>query len=116
LVREKGVVLVFKKRAELYRSCGRIDLVVERQQLSGSNFGLLRAIEYIDGQRGSLAYLRLYLTQAILRDRKNDVIGCICVMTTRADVVALAWFACTTLPGSSRRSPTRPEIGAMMWQ
>ncbi len=38
--------------------------------------------------------------------------GCICVTTTRA-VVELA---VTRLPGSTRRRPTRPSMGEVMWQ
>ena len=43
---------------------------------------------------------------------KTTVIGWSCVITTSGVVL----FACTTLPGSTSRKPTRPVIGAVMLQ
>ena len=43
---------------------------------------------------------------------KITVMGSNCVMTARVVVPA----DCTTLPGSTSRKPTRPAMGAVMWQ
>ena len=43
---------------------------------------------------------------------KTTVIGCNCVITTSVELLPEK----TVFPGSTRRSPTRPLMGATMWQ
>src|SRR5437870_5222487 len=71
LVRKKGLVPVLENGAQLYGSRGGIDLVIKRQELARGDLRRLGAIVSIHSQSGSLTHLRLYLTDAVFRDRKN---------------------------------------------
>ena len=112
LIGEERIVLVRKSDAAFHGPGRRVNLVIKRQQLSTCNLRLRGAVVGIDGQRGSLAQACTTWPRLSSGMVKITVIGSNCVITARVTVPA----DCTTLPGSTNRRPTRPEMGAVMWQ
>ena len=109
---KERVVLVVEDSSSFYRPGRRVDLVVERQQLPAGNFRLRSAIKGIDGELGLLAQSASTGPRLSSGIVKITVMGSNCVMTARVTVPA----DCTTLPGSTSRKPTRPAMGAVIWQ
>jgi hypothetical protein len=103
--------LLSKWRA-LHRSRRRVDLVVERQQLAAGDLLLRRAVKRIDGQLRPLRRRGCTCPRLSSGMVKMTVIGCICVITASVVVpVRLHHVA-----GIDQPQPTRPAIGAVMWQ
>jgi hypothetical protein len=71
LVWKECGVLVAKDSAPSYCPGRGVDLIVQRQQLSGGNLGLRSAIKGIDGQRSLLLQPSLNRTQAVFRDGED---------------------------------------------
>ena len=112
LVREERIVSVVEERSPFYGPGRRVDLVIERQELPGRD--LRRAVRS-KASTESVAFRRRRSTiwpRLSSGTVKITVMGSNCVMTARVTVPA----DCTTLPGSTSRSPTWPAIGAVIWQ
>ncbi len=110
LIGEQFIVVVREDRLQPHRAGVRIDLVVHGQQRSCGQFLLLLPIEGLDRQLFPGFELVQHggrLSSAMV---KITVIGWSCVMT-KSPLVSFAW---TMLPGSTRRNPMRPLMGAVM--
>ena len=77
------------------------------------DLGLLGPIESVDLQLFSVPRLRLHLSEIVFRDGEDHRDRLHLRDHDQRIVVPLA---CTTFPGSTSRSPTRPLIGAVIWQ
>ena len=113
LVRKERIVGVSEERPAFHRPGGRVDLVVDGQQRPACDFLLCSAIEGIDSKLGARSFRRASTSPRLSSGMvKMTVMGSSCVITARVTAPA----DCTTLPGSTSRKPTRPEMGAVMWQ
>ena len=112
LVGEERIIFVVEDGSRFDCSRRGVNLVVERQQLPAGNLGLRSAIKGIDGELGLLAQLSCNWAETVFRYGENYGDGLNCVMTARVAAPA----DCTTLPGSTSRKPTRPAMGAVIWQ
>ena len=112
LVGKQRIVIVRKHRLQPHSARIGIDLIVHRQKGPRGEHPFVLPIECLDGQPISGFKLVHHGGQIILGDGKDDRDG----LELRDHEEAAGIVERTMLPGSTRRNPTRPSMGAVMLQ
>src|SRR5580700_1485619 len=71
LVGKQRAVFVFEEGSHLDRAGGGIDLVIEGQQFSRGQLGLLTPVESVDAQAFPVSHLRLHLCEVVFRNGED---------------------------------------------
>ena len=111
LVWPQRTVIVRENRFQLAGSSRLVDLVVDGQKGSGSDFGLIVAAVSIDLQ-SSFTHMLRHGGEAVLGERKQDGNR----LKFGNDQQWLGVIGVHHVAGVTRRSPIRPLSGAVMWQ
>jgi hypothetical protein len=86
--------------------------VATGRRMNGRQLLPLVAVVGLDHQLLALAQLFLDFRQSVFLGTEGNGNG-LKLGNHRQGLVSVAW---TMLPGSTKRSPTWPEMGAVMWQ
>ena len=112
LVREERIIGVGKESSAFDGPRRRVNLVVEGQERSAGNLRLCRAIKGINGEPGPGVQAAFNLAQTVFRYGENYGDG----FELRNDGKGCASIRLHHVARSTSRKPTRPEMGAVMWQ